>query len=114
MEATGHYWLSLYSFLTGLGFHVTAFNPLQSDSLRDFYIRKTKTDSIDAVLIAQVIRLDLPSATQLPEEDLFRLKQLERFRYSVVDRISDLKRKIISCLDQVFPEYDELFSDMFG
>lgn len=114
MEATGHYWLSIYSFLNKLGFHVTAFNPIQSDALRDFYIRKTKTDSIDAVLIAQVIRMDLPDKTVLPTEDVFRLKQLDRFRYSLVDNTSDLKRKIVTCLDQVFPEYDKIFSDVFG
>jgi transposase len=114
MEATGHYWLALYSFLCKLDFPVTAFNPIQSDVLRDFYIRKTKTDSVDAILIAQVIRMDLPEKTELPTEDLFRLKQLERFRYRLVDQTSDLKRKIIACLDQVFPEYDQLFSDVFG
>ncbi|MDT2781463.1 IS110 family transposase [Vagococcus fluvialis] len=79
MEATGHYWLAIYSFLNDLDFSVTAFNPIQSDVLRDFYIRKTKTDAIDAVLIAQVIRMDLPEKTSLPTEDIFRLKQLERF-----------------------------------
>lgn len=114
MEATGHYWLAIYSYLDKLGFAVTAFNPIQSDVLRDFYIRKTKTDATDAVLIAQVIRMDLPDKTTLPSEDIFRLKQLERFRYSLVDSSSDLKRKIITCLDQVFPEYDQIFSDIFG
>ena len=114
MEATGHYWLSIYTFVHKLGFHTTVFNPIQSDVLRDFYIRKTKTDTIDALLIAQVIRLDLPDKTELPAEDIFRLKQLERFRYCLVDRCSDLKRKILACLDQVFPEYDQIFSDVFG
>ena len=32
----------------------------------------------------------------------------------MVDSISDLKRKIITVLDQVFPEYETLFSDIFG
>ncbi len=114
MEATGHYWLAIYSFLNSLDFPVTAFNPIQSDVLRDFYIRKTKTDAIDAVLIAQVISIDLPEKTSLPTEDIFHLKQLERFRYSLIDSSSDLKRKIITCLDQVFPEYKKIFSDIFG
>ena len=114
MEATGHYWLSIYTFVHKLDFHTTVFNPIQSDVLRDFYIWKTKTDTIDALLIAQVIRLDLPDKTELPAEDIFRLKQLERFRYGLVDRCSDLKRKILACLDQVFPEYDQIFSDVFG
>src|SRR5699024_6198566 len=57
LEATGHYWLSIFSFLHKLGFKSTVFNPLQSDALRHFYIRKTKTDVSDAYLIAQVIRI---------------------------------------------------------
>ena len=40
------------------------------------------------------------------EEDLLQLRHLERLRYSFVDQSSDLKRKIISLLDQVFPEYE--------
>lgn len=32
----------------------------------------------------------------------------------LVDQISDVKRKVISLLDQVFPEYETLFSDIFG
>ncbi len=62
LEATGHYWLSVFSFLHKLGFKITAFNPMQSDALRQFYIRKTKTDVKDAYLIAQVIRIDSPES----------------------------------------------------
>jgi transposase len=73
MEATGHYWLSTFSFLHKLGFKITAFNPMQSDALRNFYIRKTKTDVKDAYLIAQVIRIDSPDETPFVEEDLLIL-----------------------------------------
>lgn len=114
LEATGHYWLSVFSFLHKLGFKTTVFNPLQSDALRHFYIRKTKNDSKDAYLIAQVIRIDSPEETPFIEEDLLRLRHLERLRYSFVDQSSDLKRKVISLLDQVFPEYEKVFSDVFG
>lgn len=31
-----------------------------------------------------------------------------------MDLCSDLKRKVICLLDQVFPEYESLFSDVFG
>jgi len=114
MEATGHYWLSLFSFLHQLGFKVTAFNPMQSDALRNFYIRKTKTDMKDAYLIAQVIRIDSPEATPFVQEDLLQLRHLERLRYALVDQSSDVKRKVIALLDQVFPEYEKVFSDVFG
>ena len=56
MEATGHYWLTLYTHLRNDGYTVHVINPIQSDALRGMYIRKTKTDSIDSVIIADVIR----------------------------------------------------------
>ncbi|WP_408011418.1 hypothetical protein ACJROX_14655 [Pseudalkalibacillus sp. A8] len=31
-----------------------------------------------------------------------------------MDQSSDVKRKIIALLDQVFPEYEQIFSDVFG
>ncbi|MGM8366747.1 IS110 family transposase [Virgibacillus sp. W0181] len=114
LEATGHYWLSVFSYLHKLGFKTTVFNPLQSDALRHFYIRKTKTDVSDAYLIGQVIRIDSPDETPFLEEDLLQLRHLERLRFSFVDQCSDLKRKVISLLDQVFPEYEQIFSDVFG
>lgn len=114
LEATGHYWLSIFSFVHKLGFKTTVFNPLQSDSLRNFYLRKTKNDIKDAYLIAQVIRIDSPDETPFIKEDLLKLRHLERLRYSFVDQVSDIKRKVISLLDQVFPEYEQLFSDTFS
>src|SRR5699024_1149307 len=114
LEATGHYWLSVFSFLHKLGFKTTVFNPLQSDALRHFYIRKTKTDMSDPYLIAQVIRIDSPEETPFLEEDLLLLRHLERLRFSFVDPCSILKRKVISLLDLVFPDYDKIFSAVCG
>ena len=56
MEATGHYWYPIYSFLKARGYTIYVINPIQSDSLRKMYIRQTKNDSIDSFLIAEVIR----------------------------------------------------------
>ena len=36
------------------------------------------------------------------------------YHTSLVNECSTWKRKIISILDQVFPEYSDLFSDTFG
>src|SRR5690625_7167225 len=104
LEATGHYWLSVFSFVHKLGFKTTVFNPLQSDALRYFYIRKTKTDVKDAYLIAQVIRIDSRDETPFIEEDLLRLRHLERLCNSYVDQASDMIRKIVSLLDKVYTE----------
>lgn len=114
MEATGHYWLPLYSRLLSEGFEIKVINPIQSDSLRNLYIRQTKNDSKDSFIIAEVIRFGRFSSTCLAEEDILSLRNLSRFRLFQVDMVSDLKRKVISLLDQVFPEYSKLFSDTFG
>jgi transposase len=54
------------------------------------------------------------SSTTLSSENIIALRQLSRFRLALVDSIGDCKRRIIALLDQVFPEYDKLFSDTFG
>lgn len=115
MEATGHYWLSLYSFLVERKFVVHVVNPIQTDGWRKgIEIRKRKTDIIDSVLIADLIRYGDFAETTLADEDTMTLRNLSRFRNYLVSSISDLKRKVVCVLDQVFPEYESAFSNIFG
>lgn len=114
MEATGHYWLTLYTHLRNDGFTVHVINPIQSDALRGMYIRKTKTDSIDSIIIADVIRFGRYCETSVEPGDLQAMRELCRQRFYIIDMASDLKRKVIALLDHVFPEYEKLFSDTFG
>lgn len=100
MEATGHYWLALYSFLYDNGFTIHVINPIQTDGWRKgTEIRKRKTDSIDSLLIADLIRYGSFVETSLSHEDIFSLRNLTRFRSYLVQSIADLKRKVISVLD---------------
>lgn len=114
MEATGHYWLSLYSFLIDLGFTCIVINPIQSDAFRKMYIRQTKNDSVDSFVIAQILRFGEFSVSHFSNEDTFALRNLSRFRFALVDEASDWKRKLVAILDQVFPEYSSLFSNIYG
>ena len=115
MEATGHYWLSIYSFLVEKGYVVHVINPIQTDGWRKgVEIRKRKTDIIDSVLIADLIRYGNFLETSLMDENVMSLRNLSRFRHYLVQEIGDLKRKTICVLDQVFPEYDTVFSNVFG
>jgi transposase len=114
MEATGHYWLSLYCFLFDAGFQVNVINPLQSDAVRNLFLRKTKNDAKDSFLIAETIRIGRFTSTSLADEDILSMRQLCRHRMDLVDYIADQKRKIIGVMDRVFPEYQRFFSDMFG
>lgn len=112
MEATGHDWLSLYCFLFDAGFQVNfqvnMINPIQSDAIRNLFLRKTKNDAKDSFLIAETIRIGRFSKTKLADEDILSMRRLCR------DYIADQKRKIIGVMDRVFPEYQSFFSDMFG
>ena len=114
MEATGHYWLSLFTRLQKEGYRVQVINPVQTNSIRNFYIRQAKTDPRDAVLIAEVIRFGQFSESALHPENLYELRELCRGRHAVVSMQADIKRKTIALLDQVFPEYEKVFSDTFG
>lgn len=114
MEATGHYWLALHTFLRKHGLTVEVVNPIQSDALRNLYVRQSKNDTKDAFLLAELIRFGRYSKTAIAAEDLLGLRQLTRFRFSLVDSIGDLKRQVIAIIDTIFPEYETLFSDIFG
>jgi transposase len=115
MEATGHYWLSIYSFLVEKGFVIHVVNPIQTDGWRKgTEIRKRKTDIIDSVLIAELIRYGDFLETSLADENTMSLRNLSRFRNYLISSIGDLKRKTICVLDQVFPEYQSVFSNIFG
>lgn len=115
MEATGTYWLSLFSALTDRGFNVSVFNPYQIKSFRGAYSnRKQKNDVIDSILIANFLSFNGSNNSSLPNDDILSLRNLTRYRANLVDNISSLKVKIITLLDRVFPEYSKLFSDTFG
>lgn len=113
MEATGHYWLALFEALSAAGYKIVVLNPLQIAAYRRSGIRKVKNDRKDAWWIADYLRIANLSPTDRQLPVLLQLRELSRFRYSVMDQVGDLKRKIISILDRVFPEYETLFSSVF-
>jgi transposase len=114
MEATGHYWLSVYCHLTSLNYEVKVINPIQSEAFRKMYIRQTKNDKKDSFIIAQIMRFGQFTTTELAEEKIMALRQLSRYRVCLVEECSSCKHRIIALLDQVFPEYNSIFSDTFG
>jgi len=113
LEATGHYWLSLYYHLTELGYKIHVINPIQSDALRNFYVRKTKTDRKDAHLLADIARFGHISETKLASETVLKLQNLSRLRFEFVRQVGGLKNRVLGILDRIFPEYPQCFSNVF-
>ena len=113
LEATGHYWLALYEFLTQHGYPVVVLNPLQIHAYRRSGVRKCKTDRTDAFWVADFVRIGNGQATPPTLPVLVQLRELSRFRFRLTEQVGDCKRKIIAILDRVFPEYETLFSNVF-
>ena len=78
------------------------------------HIRQAKTDPRDALLIAEVIRFGHFSESTLHPENIYELRELCRGRHAIVSMQADVKRKVVALLDQVFPEYETAFTNMFG
>lgn len=55
------------------------------------YIRQTKNDSKDSFLIAEVIRFGQFTTTSMADEDILSLRQLCRYRDSVISSRTEIK-----------------------
>lgn len=105
LEATGHYSLNLMNFINEHQFQLIVLNPLQTNLFRKAHtLRKSKTDKIDAKLIA----IMLQSGNFKPYSDvsyhLKELKSLTRHKSRVKENLSKYKISLTRILDIVFPE----------
>lgn len=115
MEATGHYWLVPYEQLTKNGFKsITVFNPLQTKAYRNEGIRGSKTDKIDSLLIAKILRLGEETKTTLPDEKILGLRVLARFCCDLVEKAAAFKRRLWTVIEITFPEYEEIMKSKYG
>ena len=115
MEVTGHYWLALFCWLDKAGYNVTVINPISTNAMRKFKGQsRVKTDFVDCIIIAETLRCGNFEPSKMGDESLLELKKLTRLHQSLTESVSDIKRQVITALDQVFPEYDGIFSDTFG
>lgn len=109
LESTGHYAENLIQFLYERNYSIAVINPIQTDSLRDSNIRKTKTDKIDTMLIVQCLMLKKYSLVSSKNIDMIKLRRLSRFRLEMVQQQTRIKTQLTACLDIVFPELVHFF-----
>ncbi len=115
MEATGHYWMALYSYLIYQGYVVVVLNPMHVKAVRKLKnFTGVKNDRIDSFLIAETLRIGEYDPTRLATNEIQSLRILTRYRQSLKEQIATTKTKVICLMDAYFPEYASLFSDMFG
>ena len=115
LEATGHYGLNLKLFLEKNNYSFMEFNPLLvKDFSKSLSLRKTKTDKVDCMIIAQ----KLLSVPYNPNPKLFyhnySIKSLSRLRETLVKQRSKYMIQMTNVLDIVFPEFKPFFNDRFS
>jgi len=110
MEATGHYHRLLFHFLKNAGYEVTIVNPIQTNSIKNFSVRKVKNDKIDAYRIAILYRLKELRPTNMPVEAILDIRNLCRQYFDISDDCTAYINKLIAITDELFPG----FSDIFG
>ena len=115
LESTGHYGQNLKLFLESNGFTFMEFNPLLiSRFVRSKSLRKTKTDSIDALSIARYVMTVEYKPYPPSFYHLDKLKSLTRFRDSLVRQRSRQLVELTNVLDKVFPEFKPFFKGRFS
>ncbi len=115
LESTGHYGMNLKLFLEANNFSFMEFNPLLINRfVKSKSLRKTKSDSIDCMMIANYLMTveykPYPSLLYHTE----KLKSLTRFRDSLVRQRSRQLVELTNILDKIFPEFKPFFGGKFS
>ena len=114
LEATGHYSYNILGFLLDNGLHTFVLNPLHTNCYRKSHsLRKTKTDRIDAHMIAAMLMsdVDLKSYTNTAYHNE-ELKSLTRYRFDKVKERAKLKTSVSRLVNILFPELEALVSSL--
>ena len=113
LEDTGHYSGNLVNYFSNL-FEVKTINPLlTAKQKKATTLRKTKTDKIDAVQIAKMLRngTGFRPVISIPYNSE-ELKSLSRYRAVLVKKRSKEKVSIKRLVNILFPEYEQFFIDI--
>jgi transposase len=105
LEATGHYWPTLFAVLTAAGFAGAVVNPLRPQRFAEEDRRRSKTDAIDALGRAPFGRQKRPEPTRLPDRATEELRELVHLRDRLVQDIGDRVRQLHRLVDLGFPEF---------
>lgn len=96
MEATGFYFW-IHDFIAARGHPVIVVHPAR---IKPLMKAKAKNDRNDASMLAELLRTGCLEGIYVPPPEIREMRDLTRHRESLVRKKGDLKREIISSLDQ--------------
>jgi len=92
MEATGAYWLGLATALYDAGMNVSVVNPSRTALFARSQLRRTKTDRVDAQMIAEFCKTQKPQLWSPPAPETLELRGLLSYREQLVAQRTALKQ----------------------
>lgn len=113
LEATNVFWRPLASWLRYHGARVHVVSSRQTHANRSTGMRKTKTDAIDAALIARLYKSGRSAEPYLPGEPYMSLRELSRLNAFLADLKGKVQNRIHSALYQIHPLWEDLFATPF-
>ncbi|WP_255405164.1 IS110 family transposase [Thermoanaerobacterium sp. RBIITD] len=112
MESTGIYWVSVYETLE------TAFDGrmflIVANARHMKNVPGKKTDMKDAEWIATLLRAGLLNRSFIPKKDIREVRDLTRYRISVISDITSQKNRIEKFLQSCGFRLSSFISDIFG
>lgn len=111
LESTGHYWYNLFSFIREKGWEIRVVNPLITKGYSKSDLRCTKTDYISAQLIAEMVCFGKIRRPYYFDKQDAELKELERIRHRLVEKMTLVKVQVQRIIDIMFPEYIGVWDD---
>jgi transposase len=124
LEATGSYGLGIAEYLYDCGYNVSVVNPGQIKAYGRSELVRTKTDAVDAAIIARFCRANRPLLWSPPPRHIRELRALIRRRETLSNMItaernrleavtsSGVRRSIESVLKKLEAERTKLESDI--
>jgi len=113
-ESTGHYHEPVLHFLENNDIVYYLVNPVISFEARKTNLRQVKTDKADAYHLGELYYKEDLEIYQKKTEKALNLRLLTRQHSALTDSYVQIKLQFQVALDQVFPEYHTVFSDLYG
>ena len=113
MEATGIYWEAVAADLADHGFAVSVVNPAQIKAFAGAMGVRTKTDSVDAKVIAEFCANRAPELWQPPSKAVRRLRALVGRRDALVDlRTQESNRLEVAATEEVRRSIEQVIAHL--
>lgn len=113
MEATGVYWEGVAEDLADHGFAVSVINPAQIKAFGGASGVRSKTDAVDAKLIAEFCASQAPALWQPASKNVRRLRALVGRREALVElRTQELNRLEVAATDAVRRSIEQLLATL--